>query len=297
MEFGGSSKKSKSKGSADCDYSCFTGKVEKKLYHEVWVRNGAMIKRKLNIVALENAGIRWVQNFTIRGWIELTRFKAESILTLCQEFMANIKYNPEIEKGKEKLYNWVRGKKLKVTLDTFAEIYEIPREENLKFDFPDLGMPDVAAVSHELLLEGYEWDRETQCNKIHLKDKGSVPYTGFLTELFKRSGVHIPIGFTRVEPEEAIDRSSMSRSEGQRKKMKLEAVASEESLMGMEDLKEAITNLGKELSTQMTEHRNEVNARLTSVEEESSCNATMLQEIHGMLIRMQAKNDDDEDDK
>ncbi|GFY95389.1 hypothetical protein Acr_10g0007740 [Actinidia rufa] len=127
--------------------------------------------------------------------------------------------------------------------------------------------------------------------------RGFVPYTGFLTELFKRSGVHIPISFTRVEPERAIDRSSLSRFEGQRKKRKLEAIASEGSSMGMEDLKEVITNLGKEFSTQMTEHRNEVNARLTSMEEKSSRNTTMLQEIHGMLIRMQAKNDEDEDDE
>ena len=106
--------------------------------------------------------------------------------------------------------------------------------------------------------------------------RGSVPYTSFLTELFKRSGVHISIGFTWVKPEGAIDRSFASRSEGQRKKRKLEAVASEESSMGMEDLKEAITNLGKEFSTQMTEHKNEVNARLTSLEEESSRNMTIL---------------------
>ncbi|GFZ09646.1 hypothetical protein Acr_21g0002450 [Actinidia rufa] len=93
--------------------------------------------------------------------------------------------------------------------------------------------------------------------------RGSVPYTSFLTELLKRSGVHIPIGFTRVEPEGAIDRSYVSRSEGQRNKKKLEATASEESSMGMEDLKEAITNFEKEFSTQMTEHRNEVNALWT----------------------------------
>ena len=123
-----------------------------------------------------------------------------------------------------------------------------------------------------------------------------MPYTGFFTELFKRSGVHIPLGFTRVEPEGAIDRSSMSRSEGQRKKRKLEATASEESSMGMDDLKEAITNLGKEFSTQMTERRSEVNACLTALEEESSRNTTMLQEIHGLFIRMQAENEEEEND-
>ena len=99
MESGGSSQKSKFKGQVDYDYSQFTGKVEEKLYNKVWVRNGAVIERKLNLVALENAGIRWVQNFTTRRWINLTRFKAELILTLCQEFMANIKHNLETEKG------------------------------------------------------------------------------------------------------------------------------------------------------------------------------------------------------
>ena len=67
--------------------------------------------------------------------------------------------------------------------------------------------------------------------------------------------------------------------------------------MGMEDLKKTITNLGKELSTQMNEHKNEVNTRLTSLEEESSRKTIMLQEIHGMLIQMQAKNDEDENDE
>ncbi|GFZ18314.1 hypothetical protein Acr_27g0000530 [Actinidia rufa] len=217
MESGGSSKKSKSKGSIDYDYSRFTGKVEEKLYHKVWVRNGAVIERKLNIIALENA-----------------------------------------------------GKKVKVTPDTFAKIYAIPQEENPEFDFPDVGMPDAATVSQELLLEGDDWDGEMQCNKIRLKDKARL-----LWAIGIGKTIDLP-RITRVEPEGAIGRSSLSRSEGQRKKRKLEAVASEESSIGMEDLKEAITNLGNEFSTQMTEHKNEVNAHLTSLEEESSHNTTML---------------------
>ena len=32
-------------------------------------------------------------------------------------------------------------------------------------------MPDLATVSHELLLEGDEWDGEVQCSKTHLKDR------------------------------------------------------------------------------------------------------------------------------
>ena len=182
--------------------------------------------------------------------------------------MANIKDNLETKKGKEKLCSWVRGKKMKVTPDTFATIFEIPREDNLDFEFLDVGMPDLAVVSQELLLEGDEWDGEVQHNKIRFKDKylilflfschsllpikctvsmntararllwaigtgksidlphimflslcsthkasdnkGFVPFTGFLMELFKRSGIHIPLDFTRVEPECAIDRSSLS---------------------------------------------------------------------------------------
>ena len=56
----------------------------------------------------------------------LVKFKVESILTLCQEFMANIKHKLVTDEGKERLISWVRGKKLKVSPDTFAEIFEIP---------------------------------------------------------------------------------------------------------------------------------------------------------------------------
>ncbi|GFZ03389.1 hypothetical protein Acr_16g0000130 [Actinidia rufa] len=357
MEHESPTKRSKSKGKAGVDYdaSRFTGQNEKKLFNKVWVRNGAVLEMKLNLVALENTGISFVQNFTTRGWINLIKYKAESVLTLCQELMANIKHEPETEQGEEKLCSWVREKKLKVTPDTFAEIFEIPREENPEFVFPNVGMPDLAVVSQEFLLEGDEWDGEVQCNKIHLKDKylilflfschsllplkrtvsmnvararllwvigtgktidlprimflslcatykaldnrGSVPFTGFLTELFKRSGVHIPLDFIRIEPKGPIDRASLSRSEGQRKKRKLEEKAHEGSTIGMTELKEAILNLEKEMSKQMSEFREEVNTRLSSLEEESSRHTVMLQDIKGMLIRMEEEEDgDDEED-
>ena len=48
--------------------------------------------------------------------ISLTIFKAESIFTLCQEFMANINHKPVTEKGKERLISWVNGKKIRVSL-------------------------------------------------------------------------------------------------------------------------------------------------------------------------------------
>ncbi|GFZ15885.1 hypothetical protein Acr_25g0002940 [Actinidia rufa] len=227
MERGSPTKRSKSKGKAGVDYhaSRFTGQNEEKLFNKVWVRNGAVLERKLNLVALENTRISFVQNFT------------------------------------------------------------------------------TSVVSQELLLEGDEWDGEVQCNKIRLKDKArllwaigtgktidlprimflslcatykaldkkdSVPFTRFLTELFKRSRVHIPLDFTKIEPEGPIDRVSLSRSDGQKKKRKLEEEAHEGSAIGMGELKEAILNLGKEMSKQMSEFRAEVNTRLTSLEEESS---------------------------
>ena len=72
-------------------------------------------------------------NLTNWGWLNLARFKAESILILCQEFMDNIKHRPMTEKGKERLISWVRGNKLRVTPDTFAEIFDISRVENPEF--------------------------------------------------------------------------------------------------------------------------------------------------------------------
>ncbi|GFS36593.1 hypothetical protein Acr_00g0046860 [Actinidia rufa] len=248
--------------------------MRKNLFNKVWIRNGAVLERKLNLVALENISISFVQNFTTRGWINLAKFKAETVLTLCQEFMANIKHEPETEQGKEKLCSWVRGKKLKVTPDTFAEIFEIPREENPEFVFLNVGMPDLA-VSDK---------------------RGSVPFTGFLIELFKRSGVHISLDFIRIEPEGPIDRASLSRSEGQRKKRKLEEEAHEGSAIGMGKLKEAILNLRKEMSKQMSEFREEVNTRLSSLEEESSRHTVMLQDMKGMLIRMEEEEDDDDEE-
>ncbi|GFZ15674.1 hypothetical protein Acr_25g0000830 [Actinidia rufa] len=276
MECRSPTKRSKSKGKTGMGYdaSRFTGQNEKKLFNKIWVRNGAVLERKLNLIALENTGISFVQNFTTRGWINLTKFKAESVLTLCQEFMANIKHESETEQGKEKLCSWVQKKKLKVTPDTFVEIFEIPRGKNPEFAFPNVGMPDLAASDK----------------------RGSVPFTGFLTELFKRSGVHIPLDFTRIEPEGPIDRASLSRSEGQRKKRKLEEEAHEGSAIGMGELKEAILNLKKEMSKQMSEFRAEVNTRLTSLEEESSRHTVMLQDMKGMLIRMEEEEDDDNEE-
>ncbi|GFY91476.1 hypothetical protein Acr_07g0016720 [Actinidia rufa] len=113
-----------------------------------------------------------------------------------------------------------------------------------------------------------------------LDTEGSVPYMGFLMEQFKRSRVRIPLGITRVEPERAIDRSSLSRSKRQKKKRRLGETAYEAPSRGMAELKEAIANLRKEFGTQMTELRIEVYTCLTALEEESSRNTTMLQEMH-----------------
>ncbi|GFS36594.1 hypothetical protein Acr_00g0046870 [Actinidia rufa] len=237
---------------------------------------GSVIERELDLVTLENSGIELLQNFTSRGWISLTMFTAESIFTLCQEFMANIKYKLVTEKGKERLTSWVRGKKLKVTSNMFTKDFGILREENPEFELLNIGMPDLATIFHELLLEGEEWNGKDT--------RGFVLFTGFLTELFKKNGVHIPVDLIRIEPERPIDRSSVSRSEGQRKKRRLEAIAPEEPSIRMAELKEKITNLRMEMSTFMT-----------SLEEESSRHTIMLQEIKGMLIRMQSKEEEEEE--
>ncbi|GFS36318.1 hypothetical protein Acr_00g0045330 [Actinidia rufa] len=268
MEHGSPTKRSKSKGKAGVDYdaSRFTGKNAENLFNKVWIRNGAVLERKLNLVALENSGISFVQNFTTRGWINLAKFKAESVLTLCQEFMANIKHEPETEQGKEKLCSWVRGKKIKVTLDTFADIFEIPREENLEFAFFECWDAGLSSSFTRIAFGGRRMGRArllwaigtgktidlprtmflSLCSTYKASDKrGSVPFTGFLTELFKRSGVHIPLDFIRIKPEGPIDRASLSRSEGQRKKRKLEEEAQEGSAIGMGDLKESHSESGE----------------------------------------------------
>ncbi|GFS44270.1 hypothetical protein Acr_00g0089480 [Actinidia rufa] len=332
MEHGSPIKRSKSKGKAGVDYdvSRFTGKNAENLFNKVWIRNGAVLKRKLNLVALENSGISFVQNFTTRGWINLAKFKAELVLTLCQEFMANIKHEPETEQGKEKLCSWVREKKIKVTPDTFADIFEIPREENPEFAFPNVGMPDLAVVSQELLLEGDEWDGEVQCNKTRLKNKYLILFLFLCHSLLPLKRIvsmnvararllwAIDTGKTIDLPRtmflslcstyKASDKRGLSlrgpliellcpdlRDKGRRGNWREEA--QEGSAIGMGDLKEAILNLGKEMSKQMAEFREEVNTRLSSLEEESSRHTVMLQDMKGMLIRMEEEDgDDDEED-
>ena len=44
------------------------------------------------------------------------------------------------------------GKKLRVTPNTFAEIFEFLRIENPEFEFHNVGMPDLPTISRELLL-------------------------------------------------------------------------------------------------------------------------------------------------
>ena len=67
IKTGGSSKKSKSKGKENVDYdsSRFTIKVEEKLYNRVWVKNGVMIERELNLIMLENSGIELLQTLRV----------------------------------------------------------------------------------------------------------------------------------------------------------------------------------------------------------------------------------------
>ena len=66
----------------------------------------------------------------------------------------------------------------------------------------------------------------------------------------------------------------------------MEAIESEAPSIGMNELKEEITSLRMEFDT-----------RMTALEEQSGRHTTMLQEIKGMLIRMQSKDDDDEEEE
>ncbi|GFZ05278.1 hypothetical protein Acr_17g0008500 [Actinidia rufa] len=100
------------------------------------------------------------------------------------------------------------------------------------------------------------WDGKVQCNKMRLKD-----------------------------------RYSLTRFEGQRKKRKLEEGASERPSIGIPELQEAIANLRVDFDTRMTAH----NEQFSRLEEQSGRQTTLLQEIKGMLIRMQAWNDDEEE--
>ncbi|GFY91467.1 hypothetical protein Acr_07g0016630 [Actinidia rufa] len=279
----GKKPKSKEKKNVDYDSLQFTSKVEEKLYD------------------------RGMDKFDyVQGGVD-----SHSLPRVHE----NIKYNSMTEKGKERLISWVREKKLKVTPDMFTEIFELPREENLEFELLDIGMPDLTTISHELLLEGEEWDGECTVSMsvtrarfiwaigigktidlphmmfmslcathMALDINGFVPFTGFLTELFKSTGVHILIDLIRIELERPINRSSLSQYEGQRKKRRLEVIAQEEPSIGMAKLKEEITNL-----------RMEMNTHMIALEEESSHHTTMLQEIKGVLIQMQLKEEEVDD--
>ena len=73
----------------------------------MWVKNGAVIEREFNVNSFEGFG--YLEDLTNPDWLTLASFKAESILTLCKEFMENIKHKPVTDKGKERLISWVRG--------------------------------------------------------------------------------------------------------------------------------------------------------------------------------------------
>ncbi|GFS35916.1 hypothetical protein Acr_00g0042670 [Actinidia rufa] len=119
-----------------------------------------------------------------------------------------------------------------------------------------------------------------------------VPFTEFLTELFKRHDVHIPIDLTRIETEKPIDKYSLIHSEGQRNKRKLEEGASEQPSIGILALQKAIANLRLDFDTRMTL----CEEQFGHLEEQSGRHTTLFQGIKGMLISMQAKEDDEEEE-
>ena len=107
---------------------------------------------------------------------------------------------------------------------------------------------------------------------------------GVLTDLFKRYGVHILMDITKTEQEKPFDRFQLTQFEGQQKKRRMEAIELEAPLIRMNELKEAITSLRMEFDTCMT-----------ALEEQSGCHTTMVQEIKGMLIQMQSKDDEEDE--
>ena len=102
---------------------------------------------------------------------------------------SNLEYDDTrfTDKIEEKFYNrvWVKNrvvierkfdlnsfnKKLIVTPDTFAKIFDIPRVENPDFAFSNVRMPDLPTISREMLLAGDTWNGEVQCNNTRLKDR------------------------------------------------------------------------------------------------------------------------------
>ncbi|GFY91105.1 hypothetical protein Acr_07g0013010 [Actinidia rufa] len=105
-------------------------------------------------------------------------------------------------------------------------------------------------------------------------------------QLFKRHEISTPVDLIRTEPEKPIDKNSLTRSEGQKKKRKLAEGTSEASAVGIAELQDAITNLRIEFDTQMI-----------GFEEQFGRHTTMLQEIKGMLIRMQSKDEEEEEEE
>ncbi|GFS37315.1 hypothetical protein Acr_00g0051340 [Actinidia rufa] len=210
-ETGGSGRQTKSKGSSsqrnkgkekestnlEYDHTWFTGKVEKKLYNHVWIRNGVAIGREFNLNSFENLQFGYLEDFTNRGWMNLASFKVESILTLCQEFMSNIKHKLVIEEGKERMISWVWEKKLKITPNTFPEIYGLPRIENPEFEFSNVRMLDLDAISRELLRDDDIWDGEVQCTKTLLKDRYLILFLFSCQSLLPLKHT-IAIGVTRA---------------------------------------------------------------------------------------------------
>ena len=52
--------KEKESNNLDYDHTRFTRKVEEKLYNRVWIRNGDVIEKEIDLVTLEDIGIRYL---------------------------------------------------------------------------------------------------------------------------------------------------------------------------------------------------------------------------------------------
>ena len=151
-----------------CDASRFMGAYEETTYCSTCVNYGAAIERGVRLSVFHSNELE--NEFTKRGWLGVTKFKGECILTLCAEFMSNISA-PVTERGSEHIRSWVRGKEVILTPDTFVRYFGLRRVEDPKFDYPDLGAPSTQTLCEVLLNPGETWSGEGQCDKLKLHPK------------------------------------------------------------------------------------------------------------------------------
>lgn len=93
-----------------------------------------------------------------------------AIIALCRQFMANI-HTADDTPGKEKLESWVRKTSVVLTLNTFVQIYGVPRVENAPFAWPGLGLEATETICNKVLKPGALRPGDTQTKKKFLNER------------------------------------------------------------------------------------------------------------------------------